>query len=80
MDTMSKDPYPNKAETISSEPNNKAIDAGKDKNKQSSTALFWIKLIFSLFLDCICFYNWGRTTTPKAIPAIAKLIWYILSA
>ena len=40
IDCSLKDPYPNNAETISSEPSNKAIEAGNDKNKQSSTALF----------------------------------------
>ena len=41
----------NNADTISSAPRNKAIEAGKDKNKQSSIDLFWIRLIFSLFFD-----------------------------
>ena len=68
-------PYPKSAETISSEAINKAIEAGKLKNRLNSNALFWIKSIFFLFFLFICFYNCGRTTTPIAIPATAKLIW-----
>ena len=68
-------PYPNNAEIISSGAINKAIDAGRLRNKLNSRALFWIKSIFFLFFLLICFDNCGSKTTPIAIPAIAKLIW-----
>ena len=38
--TLSKEPYPNKADVICSEPTISANDAGKLKNKLSSNALF----------------------------------------
>jgi hypothetical protein len=69
-----KDPYPNKAEIICSDPIIKAIVAGRLKNKLNSRALFCMSKILSFFFDWICFESCGSITTPIAIPAIAKLI------
>ena len=46
-----KDPYPNKAEIICSDPMIKAIVAGRLKNKLNSRALFCISKILFFFLD-----------------------------
>ena len=46
---MSKDPYPNKEEVISSDDINNASVAGKLKNKLSSKDLFCINSIFLFF-------------------------------
>ena len=47
--SVSKDPYPNNEEVISSDATIKANDAGKLKNKLNSKALFCISEIFNLF-------------------------------
>ena len=50
------------------------------RNRLNSKALFWINEILSFLFALTCFESWGSITTPIAIPAIAKFIWYILSA
>ena len=67
-------PYPNNAEIISSGAINKAIDAGRLRNKLNSRALFWIKSIFFLFFLLIFFDNFLKKIKSISIPAIAKLI------
>ena len=78
--TLSYAPYPNKADVICSEPTINAIEAGKLKNRHNSKDLFWIKLIFFILLFLICLLKLGKMTVPIAIPAMARFIWYILSA
>ena len=72
---VEKDPYPNKALTISSEAKIKPTLAGIDSNKESSKDLLWIFDSFFMFLALNAFESTGRETVPTAIPAIAKLIW-----
>ena len=77
---MSNEPYPNKDDVICSGATNKAKAAGKLKNILNSRALFCINNIFFLLFDWMYLLKFGKTTVPIAIPAIARLIWYILSA
>ena len=72
---MSKEPYPNKADVICSEPTIRASDAGKLKNKLSSKALFCSSIVFIELLLLTCLLRFGRITVPIAIPAIARFIW-----
>ena len=65
---------------ISSDAIINAIVAGILKNRLNSKALFWIKFILFFLLLWTCLESWGSITVPIAIPAIARLIWYILSA
>ena len=69
-----KDPYPNKALTISSEAKIKPRLAGIDNNKESSKDLLWIFDNFFIFLFLNAFESAGKETVPTAIPAIARLI------
>ena len=64
----------NNEEIISSEPISNATEAGKLKNILSSNALFWISKILFFFFKNTCLESCGKTTTPIAIPAIARLI------
>ena len=70
-----KDPYPNKALTISSEAKIKPRLAGIDNNRESSKDLLWIFDSFFTFFFLNAFESAGKETVPTAIPAIAKLIW-----
>ena len=72
--TLSKEPYPNKADVICSEPTIRASDAGKLKNKLNSKALFCNSLVFNELLLLICRLKFGSITVPIAIPAIARFI------
>ena len=73
--SLEKDPYPNKAVTISSEAKIKPRLAGIDSNKESSKDLLWMFDNFFKFLLLNAFESAGRETVLTAIPAIAKLIW-----
>ena len=72
--SLEKEPYPNKALTISSEAKIKPRLAGIDNNKESSKDLFWMIDSFFIFLFLNAFESTGRETVPTAIPAIARLI------
>ena len=70
-----KEPYPNKALTISSEAKIKPKLAGTDNNKESSKDFLWIFESCLMFLFLNAFERAGKETVPTAIPAIARLIW-----
>ena len=59
---------------LCSDPTIKATEAGRLKNILSSSALFCSKRILFFFFKKTCFESCGRTTTPIAIPAIARFI------
>ena len=69
-----KDPYPNRAETISSEAKINASVAGRLKNKLNSKDLFCKICSFDLFLLLTYLLKLGKIIIPIAIPAIAKFI------
>ena len=73
--SLEKDPYPNKALTISSEAKISPRLAGIDSNKESSKDLLWIFDSFFMFLFLNAFDSTGSDTVPTAIPAIARFIW-----
>ena len=76
----SKDPYPNKEDTICSLAIINPNVAGKLKNIDNYKDLSWIFFMSDNFFCWIYFDNFGSIITPIAMPAIAKFIWYILSA
>ena len=72
--SFEKDPYPNKALTISSEAKINPKLAGTDNNNDNSKDLFCIFEIFFRFFVLKAFDSTGKETVPTAIPAIARLI------
>ena len=57
--SLEKDPYPNKALTISSDAKIKPRLAGIDSNKESSRDLLWIFDSFFMFFFFKCFWKCG---------------------
>ena len=72
--SFEKDPYPNKALTISSEAKINPKLAGTDNNNDNSKDLFCMFVNFFRFFVLKAFDSTGKETVPTAIPAIAKLI------
>ena len=72
--SFEKDPYPNKALTISSHAIINPKLAGTDNNNDNSKDLFCIFEIFFMFFVLKALDNTGKETVPTAIPAMAKLI------
>ena len=75
-----KEPYPNKPLIMSSAAITNPTLAGIENSKDNCIDLFWIFETFEKFFDLNAFESTGKETVPTAIPAIAKLIWYTLSA
>ena len=69
-----KDPYPNKALTISSEAKIKPMLAGIDNKRDNSIDLLCIFEIKEIFFCLKALDKTGSETVPTAIPAKAKLI------